>query len=152
MPEKTRNNKSREGLDFTTLDSLLGFQLRRAQLRVFQHFQQSAGKLGITPGQAGILMLINNNPDISQAALARAIGVRRATLGEIIADMETKTWVERHPSPEDKRSYALILSSSGKRFVKKVITAIEKHEQAVTNKLTQKEQRELLRLLLKLSR
>jgi len=97
-------------------------------------------------------MLINNNADLSQAALAGAIGVERATLGEIIADMETKKWVGRHPSPEDKRSYALTLSSSGRRFVKKVMAAIEKHEQAVTDKLTQKEQRELLRLLLKLSK
>ncbi len=144
-------NKNTTGqvVDFTTLGELIGFQLRQAQLQVFNHFRKTVGATGITPGQAGILILIRNNPDISQAALARAIGVERATLGQIISDMEAKSWVERHPSRSDRRSYALTLSSSGKAFLEKVLEKISFHEQDMTAHLSTEERREFLRLLLK---
>ncbi len=144
-------NTTEHAVDFTTLNGLIGFQVRQAQLQVFNHFRKTVGKTGITPGQAGILILIGNNPAISQAALARAIGVERATLGQIIADMEAKSWVERHPSHSDKRSYALALSSSGKTFLEKMLQKITVHEQDMIAHLSIKERREFLRLLLKFS-
>ena len=144
-------NPTAEIVDFSTLDGLVGFQVRQAQLQVFSHFRKTVGKTGITPGQAGILILIRNNPAISQAALARAIGVERATLGQIITDMEAKSWVERHPSRADKRSYALKLSSSGKVFLQQVLEKISVHEQDLTAHLSADERREFLRLLLKFS-
>lgn len=146
-------NKNTNGraVDFSTLDGLVGFQVRQAQLRVFNHFRKTVGKTGITPGQTGILILIRNNPAISQAALARAIGVERATLGQIIADMEAKSWVIRHPSHSDKRSYALTLSSSGITFLGQVLEKITAHEQDLTIHFSIKERREFLRLLLKFS-
>lgn len=144
-------NTTGQGIDFSTLDGLVGFQVRQAQLQVFNHFRKTVGKTGITPGQAGILILIRNNPDISQAALARAIGVERATLGQIISDMEARSWVVRRPSHTDKRSYALNLSSSGKAFLENVLDKIAIHEQAMTAHLSAKDRREFLRLLLKFS-
>ena len=138
-------------VDFSTLDGLVGFQVRQAQLRVFNHFRKTVGKTGITPGQTGILILIRNNPAISQAALARAIGVERATLGQIIADMEAKSWVVLHPSHSDKRSYALTLSSSGRTFLEQVLEKITAHEQDLTTHLSTDERQEFLRLLLKFS-
>ena len=133
------------------MTDLVGFQVRQAQLQVFNHFRKTVGATGITPGQAGILILIRNNPGISQAALARAIGVERATLGQIITDMQAKSWVERHPSHSDKRSYALTLSLSGRTFLEQVLEKITAHEQDLTAHLSTKERREFLRLLLKFS-
>ena len=146
-----RKNTTEYRVDFSTLNGLIGFQVRQAQLLVFNHFRKTVGKMGITPGQAGILILIRNNPAISQAALARAIGVERATLGQIITDMEAKSWVERHPSDSDKRSYALTLSPSGMTFLEKLLEQIITHEQDMTARLGTKERREFLRLLLKFS-
>lgn len=146
------NKNSTTGIiDFSTLDGLVGFQVRQAQLQIFNHFRKTVGNIGITPGQAGILILIRNNPDISQAALARAIGVERATLGQIITDMEARFWVVRHPSQSDKRSYALTLSPSGRTFLKQVLEKITAHEQDLTAHLSTDERREFLRLLLKFS-
>ena len=144
-------NTTEHIVDFSTLDGLIGFQVRQAQLLVFNHFRKTAGTMGITPGQAGILILIRNNPAISQAALARAIGVERATLGQIITDMEAKYWVERHPSHSDKRSYALTLSSSGRTLLEKALKMIAIHEEDMTAHLSAKERQDFLRLLLKFS-
>jgi len=144
-------NTTGQVVDYTTLDGLIGFQVRQAQLQVFNHFRKTVGTMGITPGQAGILILIRNNPAISQAALARAIGVERATLGQIITDMEAKSWVERHPSNSDRRSYALTLSPSGRVFLGQVLEKIVLHEKDLTAHLGMEERQEFLRLLLKFS-
>ena len=144
-------NTTGQVVDYTTLNGFIGFQVRQAQLQVFNHFRKTVGTMGITPGQAGMLILIRNNPAISQAALARAIGVERATLGQIITDMEAKSWVERHPSNSDRRSYALTLSSSGRVFLEQVLEKIVLHEQDLTAHLGMEERQEFLRLLLKFS-
>ena len=144
-------NSTSQAVNFSTLDGLVGFQVRQAQLKVFNHFRKTVGTTGITPGQAGILILIRNNPGISQAALARAIGVERATLGQIITDMEAKAWVVRRQSCTDKRSFALTLSASGRTFLETVLDRIIDHEQAITAHLSTGESREFLRLLLKFS-
>ena len=146
-----KKNTAGQAVDFSTLDGLIGFQIRQAQLQVFNHFRKSVGMAGITPGQAGILILIRNNPAISQAALARAFGVERATLGQIITEMEAKSWVERHPSRSDRRSYALSLSPSGRSFLEEVLDRITAHEQEVTAHLSKAERQQFLRLLLKFS-
>ena len=73
-----------EELDLGILPDLLGYQLRRAQVTVFQHFAGALGDWNVTPGQLGLLVLVSRNPGISQTALARAVGVERATLGEAV--------------------------------------------------------------------
>jgi DNA-binding MarR family transcriptional regulator len=132
-----------------SLEALLGFQLRRAQIKLFQHFKSSMADLAITPSQAGVLILIENNPGISQAALARAMEIERASLGETIDYLQKKRWVERRKSPNDGRSHALYLSSKGEDIMKKLHPAINSHENNVSGNLNAKECRELLRLLMK---
>ena len=105
--------------------------------------------LNLTPGQAGVLILIENNPGVSQAALARALEIERATLGETIDYLQKNHWVERRKSPHDGRSHALHLSSKGKQIMKKLHPVISKHEKDVCGNLNIKERAELLRLLAK---
>ena len=138
-----------EALERVTLEGLLGFQLRRAQIKLFQHFKASMAELAITPGQAGVLILIESNPGISQAALARALLLERATLGETINNLQDKHWVERRKSPNDARSHALYLSAEGRKNMKKLHPDISRHEQNVSDNLSTKECAELLRLLSK---
>lgn len=107
---------NKNSLNFNELGDLLGFQLRRAQQKLFQDFMRSFQQQGISPGQAGVLILVKNNPGISQAALARAIGVERATLGETIGFLESRNWIRRKVSETDRRSYALELNAPGKFF------------------------------------
>ncbi len=145
----TKKTDPKTKLERGSLDNLLGYQLRRAQIKLFQHFKSSLAELNITPSQAGVLILIESNPGISQSALARAMEIERATLGETINDLQKKLWIERRKSPNDARSHALHLSSKGKTFMKKLHPAIDTHEQDVSDNLNAKEKRELLALLTK---
>ena len=140
---------NKQTLERSTLEALLGFQMRQAQIKLFQHFKSSMTDLNLTPGQAGVLILIENNPGISQAALARALEIERATLGETIDYLQKNHWVERRKSPSDGRSHALHLSRKGKSNMKRLYPAIDTHEKNVCGNLSSKERAELLRLLAK---
>jgi hypothetical protein len=44
------------------LTSLIGYQLRQAQLAIFSDFQETIGAHAITPGLFGVLVVIDANP------------------------------------------------------------------------------------------
>ncbi len=146
MTKRPRKNARRQ-VDFSTLDSLFGFRLRLAQVKLFQHFRSALEGFAITPGQAGLLMLIRDNPGISQSDLARAVRVERATLGQTIESLLTRGLVERRRNARDRRAYALHLSEDGRAFMTRLLPAIEAHEAAVSENLTPAEF-ERLRILL----
>ena len=53
------------------LAELLGYQLRLAHAAVFRDFEQSVGQLGISPGRAGLLAIVEANPGLAQSRLHR---------------------------------------------------------------------------------
>ena len=133
------------------LDQLLGYQIRRAQTRLFAHFEEQLHDLKITPGQLGLLIMISANPGISQVALARAVGIERATLGEFVDRFEREKFVERRGLIGDRRSYALHLTRRGQEFLDQAIPAVMAHETSFTDHLSSAERATLLKLLAKLA-
>ncbi len=138
-------------LDLGVLPELLGYQLRRAQLAVFQHFAATLGDQGITPGQVGLLVLVSRNPGISQTALANAVGVERSTLGEAIDRLVKRRLLVRKRAPRDRRSYALRLSASGERFLDDLMPRLRAHEEDVAVHLSADERETLIALLRRLA-
>lgn len=137
-------------IDYGGLPNLLGYLLRQSQILVFQHFANNLGEMEITPGQHGLLVLISCNPGISQTALAKAVGVERSTLGEVIMYLEKRALVERRPFPQDRRSNALYLSLAGQSFLAKSIAVVEAQDQDLTQHFSHQERQTLINLLRKL--
>lgn len=138
-------------MDRGILPTLLGYQLRRAQQRMFQHFAASVGDLGVTPGQVGLLVMIGANPGVSQAALAKALGVERASLGETVGRLVAGGHLQRRPSPVDRRSHALHLTAGGEALLERLLPRIREHETAAAARLSAQERSTLRRLLRRLA-
>lgn len=137
------NNRIPEG----RLPGFLGYQLRRAHTRVFARFAEQFEDLNVTPGQVGLILTVEANPGISQAALARALGVERATLGEALERLLAAGILERRPAPEDRRSHAVHLTADGEQFVERLIPRLEQHERDATSGLSDEERHTLTALL-----
>ncbi len=135
------------GLDLGLLPDLVGYELRRAQIRVFQDFARTLADFDLTPGHFGILILLSRNPGISQTRLAKAMGVERSTLGEVIEKLEARGLIERKPAPEDRRSLAVRLSAEGNRFLDQVVPLVRAHEAKIADQLSAAEHETLLELL-----
>lgn len=135
------------GLDQGILPELLGYQLRRAQLLLFQHFACALQAENVTPGQVGLLVLVSRNPGMSQAALAKSLGVERSTLGEAVNRLAKRGLVVRETAPRDRRSKALRLSAAGQTFLADLLPRVHRHEDAVAAHLSPQERRTLVELL-----
>ncbi len=148
MSEPAPDPKPR--LDFGILTGLIGYQVRRAQVAVFQHFAGAFRALDLTPGQLGALVLINANRGLSQSALGAALGVDRSTVVPLIDRLEARGLVIRAPSPRDRRSHALQLSPAGGQLLAQAEARVRAHEAAIAHRLDDAERRILLELLAKI--
>lgn len=141
------NSSTDTAINLGILENIIGYQLRRAQTALFQNFSKKDYLKSITPGQFGLLVKISNNPGISQTALAKADGIERSTLGEIIDRFEERDLVERRKHAVDRRAYALHLTENGVRFLDEVIPLVLQNDADMTENFSDDEKEQLLRLL-----
>ena len=130
------------------LPTLLGYRLRRAQQAVFRDFASVVAE--ISPGRAGMLLLIDANPGVTQGSLAKAVSLDRSTMVGVIDALESRRLVERRRG-DDRRTNGLWLTANGRAFVARLKRRIELHERRVASHLTAAERAQLLALLEKLS-
>ena len=129
------------------LPGLLGYRLRVAQQAVFRDFASSVAEL--SPGRAGMLLLVEANPGVTQGRLAQAVGLERSTMVGVIDALEERGLIERRRGA-DRRTNGLWLTRAGRPFVARLKSRIEMHERRVAARLTPGERDQLLALLEKL--
>ena len=142
---------SMDEFDHDLLPGLIGYNLRKAQTAVFQDFSRSLQDCNITPGQFGVLVLIQANAGLNQTSLGRALGIDRSTVVAVIDKLEGRGLVDRTPAPGDRRSYALRLSESGGALLKRTRGLVTAHEARIANDLSSGEQAQLIALLSRLA-
>jgi DNA-binding MarR family transcriptional regulator len=129
------------------LDDLLGYHLRRAQAAVFNDFMRAMAEDQITPGQFGVLTLIDRNPGLNQSALARVLGIERSTMVAVIDRLERRRLVARRESAADRRSNVLGLTAQGKALLAAIEPKVRRHEERIAAGLDAGEVRVLIDLL-----
>jgi DNA-binding MarR family transcriptional regulator len=130
------------------LSELLGYRLRLAQQAVFRDFARAIPEA--SPGRAGILLLIEANPGVTQSRLAQAVGLDRSTLVGVLHALEARALVERRRG-EDRRTNGLWLTRTGQTLVASLRRRIRTHERRVAARLSAAERAQLLELLGKLA-
>lgn len=152
-PDRVASPNGRgEAIDMGLLPRLVGFNLRCAQVAVFQDFSRSAGTAEISPPQFGALILIEANPGISQSAIAGALRFDRSTLVQIIDRLEARGFVVREVSASDRRSHALRLTEAGTRALADLKSVVAAHEARMTQGLSPEDKERLLALLARIHR
>ena len=130
------------------LAGLLGYRLRVAQQAVFRDFAREIPEA--SPGRAGILLLIDANPGVTQSRLAQAVGIDRSTLVGVLHALQARNLVERRRG-QDRRTNGLWLTRAGRTLVASLKQRIRVHERRVASSLTPAERARLLHLLEKLA-
>ncbi|MBT3373133.1 MAG: MarR family transcriptional regulator [Rhodospirillaceae bacterium] len=136
-----------ENFDYDLLPGLIGYNLRKAQAAAFQNFTESLKGCDITPGQFGVLVLIEANSGLNQTRLGKAVGIDRSTVVAVIDRLEGRGLVDRLPAPSDRRSYALHLSDQGRALLHQARDLVVAHEARVAKNLNAAEQTQLIELL-----
>lgn len=131
-------------------EPVLGLYLHVAYHRVMASFGRKVGHGEVTPAIIGVVATLAENPGISQATLARRMGLERATVGTTVARAMAAGLVVRRDAHGDARSYALWLSPAGERILRALRRRIADHEASAGSHLTATERRILRDLLHKL--
>ncbi|NYT86190.1 MarR family transcriptional regulator [Pusillimonas harenae] len=134
-------------MDYGMLDALVGYTLRRAQIRIYQDFLDALDNWSITPPRFSAMVIIANNADMKLTELAAAMGIARSGAVEVVSSLEKLGFVSRTDSSVDKRAHALALSNEGRKALHGITEAIQAHDARISARLTVAERAELRRLL-----
>jgi DNA-binding MarR family transcriptional regulator len=137
-----------DAIELGELSDLLGYTLKRAQLRVFDDFLRCVAMLELTPAQYSVLLLLDRNPGRNQTEIASTLGIQRPNFVAMLDGLEERGLCRRSRSPHDRRSHVLMLTESGRSVLtraKKLIST--KHEARLTRLLGVEDRAALLRML-----
>lgn len=111
-----------------TLRRFLGYHMKRAFNVVQADLTATLKPFELRMLTYSALVLICDNPGLSQAQLAGAMDIERPNLVVIIDELERRELINRTRVPTDRRTYALIPTLSGRRLCDKAVAAVEAHE------------------------
>jgi DNA-binding MarR family transcriptional regulator len=140
-------------LQIGELAELLGYSLKRAQLKIFDDFLRCMAPLQLTPAQFSVLLLLEKNPGRNQTEIANTLGILRPNFVAMLDTLEGRDLLTRMRSPTDRRSHVLMLTDRGRttlaRAKKLVIT---KHEARLIEVLGRENHAALLGMMTTIAR
>ena len=132
------------------LSDHVGFMLRRAQLSVFQDFQQRTEGFGLTPAGYSVLAILDRHPGMRQNKLTGLLALKPANCVTLINGLERRGLVLREKVKVAGRAVALSLTGDGTALLAEVNVQVEEHLALMRQRLGGEDLAELLRLLRKL--
>lgn len=140
------------GISDETLRGFAGYGMKRAFNVVQADLARTLEPFGLRMITFTALILIVDNPDLSQTQLAGALAVERSNLVTIVDDLEKNGWITRNPAPNDRRSHALRATLAGRRLCEKAVAAARAHEKSLLAGLDAAEVAALISALQKIER
>jgi DNA-binding MarR family transcriptional regulator len=139
-------------VNMATMHGYLGYLLRRAQMLAYADFIAELAELNLSPGQFGVLTVIDTNPGLRQSEVSRALGIQKTNFVAVLNQFEQRGLAVRKPAAGDRRSYALYLTAEGKALLRRARVAQARHERRFVEPLGERGRAQLLGLLAKLTR
>jgi DNA-binding MarR family transcriptional regulator len=127
-----------------------GYLFRRMQQIAVSIFVEECRAFDLTPVQFAALVAIHTHPGIDATRLSAVIAFDRSTLGNVIERLETKGFIERKPSREDKRVKLLYLTKSGAALLRDILPAVDRAQARILEPLKLAERKTLMALLTQL--
>jgi DNA-binding MarR family transcriptional regulator len=141
-----------EQVDASFLESLLGYNARRAALAVIEVFLQRMAVYQLRPVDFSVLSLIVHNPGITSRQLCTSLGILPPNLVNLVGSLERRGLVDRRPHPRDGRATGLHPTPAAHQLMRKAERTAAQLEADVAMRLTPAEVQTLLGLLRKLYR
>ena len=127
-----------------------GYLFRRMQQIAVAIFVEECRDFDLTPVQYAALIAIHTHPGIDATRLSAVIAFDRSTLGNVIERIETKGFVERKPSSEDKRVKLLYLTKDGAALLRDIKPAVDRAQARMLQPLKAADRKTLMTLLTQL--
>jgi DNA-binding MarR family transcriptional regulator len=147
VPARERRRGQRDArptVNTDVLTGLLGFRMRLAMTELRRSYLRNVGDGGVRPGLASLLQLIAMNRSASQAELADALHLDKATLVALIDKAESAGWLSRQRAQEDRRRHELVLTQKGVEKVRNLSRQTDQFDKKFRARFTSKELTQLM--------
>ena len=137
-------------MDAAFLQSLLGYNARRASLAIIEQFHVDMANFDLRPVDFSVLSLIGHNPGTTSRQLCQALNILPPNMVVFLKSFEKRQLVERAPHPTDGRAMGLTLTESGEALIQAAEKTAMDSGLKATSGLTESERQTLARLLQKI--
>ena len=122
------------------------FVLLRLAARMREAVQEELEELGLRWEPALALLVCRAVDGLSQQALADRTGLDRTTVSQLLADLEEDGYLQRRPSPVDRRRRGVHLTRAGLGLAADAAAALERAERTALRPLRGRERQRLAQL------
>ena len=136
-------------IDTRYLETLIGYNARRAALSVIGLFMTRMARYELRIVDFSVLSLITHNPGITSAQLCSALSILPPNLVGIINALARRGLIGRQPHPRDGRAMGLHLTAAGHALMVEAEQTASDLEIEATGRLSAAERQTLIRLLRK---
>jgi DNA-binding MarR family transcriptional regulator len=138
-----------DSVDTSYLESLIGYNARRAALSVIEVFLERMAVYDLRPVDFSVLSLVTHNPGVTSRQLCTTLGILPPNLVGMVNNLEGRGLIVRQPHPRDGRAMGLHLTPAGQKLMRDAERTAAQLEADAAAKLTESEVRTLIRLLKK---
>lgn len=128
-----------------------GYLLYRLGLRSGQLFNASLQESGVRLRHYALLRFLATSRGALQRELSTRLGYDPSAIVSLVDDLEKLGFVERRPAPEDRRSRIVVLTDSGRGFLRDTDEAGQRVTDELLDPLGVDERATLQALLLRIA-
>jgi DNA-binding MarR family transcriptional regulator len=139
-----------EKVDTSYLETLLGYNARRAALAVIAQFLERMAVYDLKPVEFSVMSVIVHNPGVTSRQLCAALNILPPNLVGLVQSLEARSLIERLPHPHDGRAMGLHPTEQGQELMLKAEATASELEMRIGSKLTPNQVQTLVTLLQKI--
>lgn len=114
----------------------VGYLIKRAQAVLHDAMVDALEPLRLTIPQYAAMTALGEEPGLSNADLSRRAFVTPQTMHAVLADLERRALLVRHPHPEHRRVLQAELTRSGARLLEAAAAAVDAVEDRMLDDLS----------------
>ena len=139
-----------EQVDTRYLQTLLGYNARRAALTIIEAFLERMAEFGLRPVDFSVMSVIHHNPGVTSRQLCAALNLLPPNLVGLVQSLEARGLIRRLPHPTDGRAMGLHATPEGQALMQQAEQAATDLEVEKSARLTAAQRKTLLELLQKI--
>ena len=137
-------------VDTSYLETLIGYNARRAALAVIGQFLERMAIYDLKPVDFSVMSVVVHNPGVTSRQLCAALNILPPNLVGLVQSLESRDLLERLPHPHDGRAMGLHPTDKGLALMEKAEATASELEMKIGSKLTPNQAQTLVTLLQKI--
>ena len=137
-------------VDTSYLETLIGYNARRAALAVIAQFLERMAVYDLKPVDFSVMSVVVHNPGVTSRQLCAALNILPPNLVGLVQSLESRGLLERLPHPHDGRAMGLHSTDKGLELMEKAEATASELEMNIGSKLTPNQVQNLVTLLQKI--